>query len=425
MSYKMYVNGPQIPNGKVKVSGAKNSATRLLAASTLTDEIVRIDNFPTQLVDAEAKIDFLRSMNVKIKKDDDNASLEILSKKLSLNDSVNYNLPIRTTYLLAAGQIVRHKLAHIPYPGGCKIGSRGYDLHIMVWKDLGCLVEEKEDYIEIKGSFKGGTINFPISTVGGTETAIMCASVAEGITEINNAYITPEIDDLINFMTKMGAKIQKFGTGKLKIEGVSGLLKGTSYSVMADRIEAITWVIFAAITKGSIVVENVPFDTMEIPLLHLKDCGIDFYQNENSIFMTPECVKGGFIQPFEVACGTHPGVISDMQAFYVLLGMIAEGKSVIFDYRYPERIAYGNELNKFTDDKIQVEHGKIITNGTFKINSANVLSTDLRGSMGLIMAAFLANGTSEIKDIQMAMRGYNKLEEKLRDLGLNFVIKKD
>lgn len=422
MKYKMTINGPQIPNGIVKVSGAKNSATKLLAASLLSNEIIRINNFPTQLVDAKAKIGFIRDMGVEVDVDDKEESLTINSRALALTDNINYELPIRTTYLLAAGQIVRHQKAHIPYPGGCKIGSRGYDLHIMVWEKLGCKVEEKEKYIEIKGGFKGGVINFPISTVGGTETAIMCASVAEGVTEIHNAYITPEVDDLIDFLVSMGAKIEKYGTAKLKIEGQNGLLKGTSYSVMPDRIEALTWMVFAAITKGSIVVENVPFKTMEIPLLHLKDCGIDFYQNENSVYITPTCIKGGFIQPFEVACGTHPGVISDMQAFYVLLGLVAEGKSTIFDYRYPERIAYGKELNKFTDEKIKTEYGKIITYGTDNIKGAEVLSTDLRGSMGLIMEGFLANGTSVIKDIFLAMRGYNNLEIKLRDLGLEFEI---
>ena len=421
----MQVNGRQIPKGKVKVSGAKNSATRLLAAATLTDEYVRIDNFPTQLVDAKAKIEFLRSLKVSIAVDDNQELLEVKSDQLSLNSNIDYNLPIRTTYLLAAGQIVRNKEAHIPYPGGCKIGSRGYDLHIMVWEKLGCKVVERDEYIEITGSFTGNVINFPISTVGGTETAIMCSSIASGITEIHNAYITPEVDDLINFLISMGAKIEKYGTSKLKIYGNDGLLKGTSYTVMPDRIEALTWIIFAAITKASIIIENIPFETMQIPLLHLKDCGIDFYQNENSVYITPECIKGGFIQPFEVACGTHPGVISDMQAFYVLLGMVAEGKSIVFDYRYPERIAYGIELNKFTDDNIHVETGKITTFGSSNFNASNVYSTDLRGSMGLIMASFLANGTSRIYNVEMAMRGYNKLQQKLTSLGLEFTVEEE
>lgn len=424
MSISIKIKGPQKPQGLVKVSGAKNSATRLLAASLLTSEPIRISNFPTQLVDAKAKMNFIRQLGASINVDEDREELEIVAHNVSSKNIKDYDLPIRTTYLLAGGQLVRDQSAHIPYPGGCKIGARGYDLHIMVWEKLGCIVEEKEHYIEIKGQLKGGIIDFPISTVGGTENALICASVAVGETEIHNAYITPEVEDLISFLTKMGANIQAFGNSMIKVQGVGGLLRGTSYNVMLDRIEALTWIVFAAITGGTIKVEGVPFEQMEIPLLHLKDCGIDLYRNSDTVLMTPDCLMGEHIQPFELACGTHPGIISDMQPFYTLLGMKAQGKSRIFDYRYPERILYAHELNKFCEGSVIGESGKITTNGIATMKAANVASTDLRGSMAQIMAAFCAEGETTVTDIQMAMRGYNKLAEKMASLGLDFEIVK-
>jgi len=422
MRYNMIVEGGQVPAGRVKVSGAKNSATRLLAASLLADSPVHISNFPTQLVDAVAKMGFIRQLGGNIEVDDQACTLDISIPQLSYESIDNWELPIRTTYLLTAGQIVRNGSARIPYPGGCKIGARGYDLHVMVWKDLGCDVVEGPDFIEIQGSFRGGSIDFPISTIGGTENALLCASVASGTTEIRNAYISPEVEDLIAMLRQMGAQIESHGNSLIRVTGAGGQLRGTSYSVMPDRIEAITWIVLAAMTGGTVVVEGVPFETMEVPLLHLKDAGLDFYQNGNSVFVTPDCWQERGIQPFELACGTHPGIISDMQSFYVLFGFMAQGTSRVFDYRYPERIAYAKELAKFNESAIACEPGKITTRGVAKLTGANVQSTDLRGSMALVMAAICAEGTSHIADVDMAMRGYNGLVDKLAGLGIEVTL---
>ena len=185
---KAIINGGKVPQGTVNVSGAKNSATRLLAAACISDGEVILQNFPTQLVDAQHKIRFLQNIGAEIKVDDQAETLHIKSGSITSKELAEYDYPIRTTYLLAAAQIKRSGSAKIPYPGGCKIGSRGYDLHIMVWESLGCKVTEKPDFILIEGShFVGGQIKFPISTVGGTENALICASMAKGKTEIINA----------------------------------------------------------------------------------------------------------------------------------------------------------------------------------------------------------------------------------------------
>lgn len=424
MSLKLNIQGRQTPKGTLRVSGAKNSATRLLAASLLTKESVRLRNFPTRLIDVHAKVSFIRQLGVEVDLDDQQETIEIKPKNVNPSQLTDYKLPIRTTYLLAGGQLVDANLAHIPYPGGCKIGARGYDLHLKVWRALGCTVNERADYIEVKGQLTGGTIDFPISTVGGTENAIICGSVATGITEIHNAYITPEVEDLIELLSQMGAQIERFGS-RLRIQGKGDYLRGASFKVMPDRVEALTWIVFGAITGGDLLIEDVPFNSMKVPLLHLQECGLDLFCNSDSVHISPACLKGRQIQPFELACGTHPGVISDMQPFYTLLGMKAQGLSRIVDYRYPERLAYAKELNKFCPGTLSCEPGKITTQGVASLQAAQVNSTDLRGSMALIMAAFCAQDKSSVSGVQLAMRGYNNLLEKLSALGLQYELVQD
>ncbi|MFD2036803.1 UDP-N-acetylglucosamine 1-carboxyvinyltransferase [Belliella marina] len=415
------IQGGQIPQGKVKVSGAKNSATRLLAASLISDGTVLLENFPTELVDANYKMEFIRACGGEVTVDSDSETVEIKPENLKDLTLSSYDYPIRTTYLLVAGLIKRNGIARIPYPGGCKIGTRGYDLHIMVWENLGATVEEKPDYIEVKATdgFKEGHIDFPISTIGGTENALICASTIEGRTTVKNAYISPEVQDLIMFLRTMGVKINVVGNSFIEIFGKKNL-KGTIYEVISDRIEALTWIVYGILSGGNLIIEDVPFETMEIPLKHLEEAGIDFYRNKKNVHINPDCLINGVIQPFELATGTHPGIISDMQPFYVLLGLHADGISRIFDYRYPERIKYCEELAKLYPNMLKWEKGAITTFGKHNIspNASKVESTDLRGSMALVIGALLSPGETEISNVEMALRGYNKLEQKLSKLGV-------
>jgi UDP-N-acetylglucosamine 1-carboxyvinyltransferase len=419
MFMKVRVVGSQSLNGAVTVSGAKNSATRVLAAALLTSGHVRLRNFPLALEDAKAKINFIRGMGAEIEEHETASELELSVPSLSFDGIKNFNLPIRTTYLLAAGALAHNGHAKVPYPGGCKIGNRGYDLHMMVWRQLGCAVEECPDYIDVRGGLTGGVIDFPISTVGGTENALMCASVASGETLIRNAYVTPEVSDLISFLREMGAHIVQEGSSHIRVQGVGGLLRGASFSIMPDRIEALTWIILGAVTGGTLLVHNVPFETMEVPLIHLRDAGIDLFRNSNTVMISPDCIGPHGIQPFELATGTHPGVISDMQSFYTFLGLFANGRSIVFDYRYPKRIAYAHELEKFALRAIEAVPGKITVRGPQRLQAAQAKSTDLRGSMAQIMAAICAEGESQVDGVELALRGYNNLPEKLVSLGVS------
>ncbi len=420
------INGGQKPHGKVKVSGAKNAATRLLAAALVADEKVTLQNFPTELVDANYKFDFIRKSGGTVEVDEESETITIDPASLSDRLLSDYNFPIRTTYLLVAGLIKKSGRARIPYPGGCKIGNRGYDLHVMVWEKMGAMVEEKEDYIEVSaaGGFQPAAIDFPISTIGGTESALICAAIADGVTTIKNAYISPEVDCLIDFLRTLGATVEVVGNSFVKVTGRKQL-QGSIFQVMPDRIEALTWVVLGILTQGDILVEDVPFSAMEIPLIHLKEAGIDYYYNTKSIRVSPECLTNGVIQPFELATGTHPGIISDMQPFYTLLGLHGDGISRVYDYRYPERIKYCEELNKMYTDGLKWETGAITTYGKKDVRpkGAHVNSTDLRGSMALVMAGLVAEGETVVSNVEMALRGYNKLETKLNSLGIHIEVR--
>lgn len=419
------IKGNQIPFGNIKVSGAKNSATRLLSAALIVDENIVLKNFPTQLVDAQYKFKFIEECGGVIEVDHKRDTIKIDSSNYKDVILEDYYYPIRTTYLLVPGLIKKNGRARVPYPGGCNIGNRGYDLHIMVWEKLGAKVIERENYIEVVAinGFISGVIDFPISTIGGTENALMCASIAKGTTIINNAYISPEVRDLINFLKSTGVIIKIVGNSYIEVTGQDNL-KGCIHNVIPDRIEAITWIIYAVLTGGDITIEDIPFENMDIPLKHLKEAGIDFYRNSNNIHISPECLVNGIIQPFELATGTHPGIISDMQPFYVLLALHANGISRVYDYRYPERIKYCEELDKLYPGQLKWEKGLITINGKHDNTpkSSKLFSTDLRGSMALVMGALLADKMSEISNVEMALRGYNRLEEKLASLGVSIQI---
>lgn len=421
------IDGGVAPTGRVRVSGAKNSATRLLAAALLSDQKVELSNFPTSLVDVGHKVAFARAMGARIDVLHDEEQLQVDASSFQPQPlaRAEYDIPIRTTYLLAAAQLARSGEAFVPYPGGCPIGpgpagQRGYDLHVYVWESLGCVVEERADHIHVTApaGMRGGRIDFPISTVGGTENALLCASVAAGETQISNAYITPEVEDLVRLLRQMGALIDVYGTSHVVVRGRGALLAGARMPVMPDRIEALTWIVYAVLAHGDLTIEGVPFDSMEVPLTHIQHAGIDLYKNSRSIQVKPDCVPSGRVEPFELACGAHPGVISDMQAFFVLLALVGAGTSRIYDYRYPDRIAFVGELARLVKgDHLEAVSGRITVRGPAVFKPGVSTSTDLRGSMASVIAALCAPGRSVVQDVQMALRGYNDLEAKLQQLG--------
>lgn len=193
--------------------------------------------------------------------------------------------------------------------------------------------------------------------------------------------------------------------------------------VMPDRIEALTWIVYAILSGGNLTIDRVPFGALEVPLIHVEKAGIDLFRNSTAVHVTPNCLLAGRVQPFELACGTHPGVISDMQALYVLLGLAADGTSRVYDYRYPNRIAWVAELAKLVDGAhLAAEAGKITVSGPARFRAGTAGATDVRGSMVAVLAALLAEGESRVENVEHALRGYNDLEGKLRALGARITI---
>lgn len=426
MQNKLIVQGGVAPQGMIAVSGAKNSATRLLAATTLSCAPVLLKNFPTELIDAREKMRFLTDCGTSVEADERKESVRVEARSYETSALKQFNYSFRTTYLLAAGQFLRRATARIPYPGGCNLGGRGYDLHVMVWEKLGAQVEEKADWIEAHcEELRGARINFPITTVGGTENALLCGVVARGETVIENAYITPEVGDLITFLRAMGASIEMLGRSTVRIIGRPEGLDGVEYSVMPDRIEAITWMIYAAISGGTMEIRNVPLQELEVPLLYLRHVGINYWVDSGTVHISPGCISEYGIQPFEVACGTHPGVHTDMQPFFTLLAMKAHGNSLVVDYRYPKRVDYLSELRKFCEDPSAMSwiEGRANIRGPIHFKAAEADSPDLRGGMAVILAAALATGESAVHNPGMAFRGYNRLVEKLRSLGIRLELR--
>lgn len=415
------VQGGHRPSGVVSASGAKNAALKQLAASLLTDERIELSGFPTELVDVREQVRFMRECGAHLELDPSRDWAVVDAPRFSASCVDRFDHAFRITYLLVAGQILREGRARIPYPGGCKLGDRKHDLHVQVWKQLGAAVTEREEYIEVVcPRFTGGEVDFPVTTVGGTENALLCGAIARGETLVRNAYITPEVRDLIAFLRAMGAEIEVKGRSFLRMAG-RDRLHGARYRVMPDRIEALTWMIGAAVCGGRVTVRNVPWNDLEIPLIHLREAGVRIERRGDEAIISPENLDPDGIQPFDLACGAHPGIHSDMQPFFVLLAMAAQGNSLIVDYRYPDRIAYLPELARMAVEpgRLQWERGRIRVRGPVALRGAEVTCPELRGGMALILAACQAPGTSVIRNASQPMRGYNRLVEKLTELGFD------
>lgn len=416
---KIRINRFCEPRGSVAISGAKNSATKLMAAALLSDERTTIYNFPTDLEDVKCKAEYISDVGAFVELDDERDLAFVSGSGLEEGKISDVEPTFRTTYLLAAPSLYRYGLARIPYPGGCKIGDRKYDLHIMVWEAFGARVEEKEKYIEVRCTrMKAAKIKFPITTMGGTENALLCAACVPETSVIENAYVTPETVNLIELLEGMGAYIELSGTSNIHITGARKN-RGSTIVTIADRIEAITWLIYGIVSGGNIVIENVPFEIMKVPLLHLKHAGIDYFSNTNKILINGICTISGGVQPFEIACGTHPGIISDMQPFFVLLGLFARGTSRIFDYRYPKRTEYLKEVGKFSPDSLMWKDGEITTIGPASLVPADAVATDLRGTAATIFASLLSAKGSTVSGIETALRGYSKFLHKCEKLGID------
>lgn len=397
--------------GKVHLSGAKNSGLRLQAASILTDDELVLTNFPNGLSDAQIHNGMLEVLGKTVNPDGNTLSI---SGPVTQSELIWDDRSIRNTLLIWGATTAKTGSSKVPLPGGCKIGERKYDLHIMVLETLGAKVWEEGDYLcaSIDGRLKAQDIHLPMRSTGATENAIMSASLAEGTTTIWNPHIRPEILDLIAMLNNMGAKITVRGNESIVVEGVEKL-HGTTHKVVPDNMEALTFLIAAAVTQGEVEIEDFPLDHLEVPMIFLKESGAKVYEGPTSVI-----TKESTCYPLEIATGPYPGINSDMQPLLAVYGAMANGLSKIVDLRFPDRFGYAEQLKKMGVET-KVEKNQLEIKGGNSLTGAEVYADDLRAGAALLLAGMVAEGTTIIHNAQQIERGYEYFIEKFRSLGAN------
>lgn len=399
--------------GCVKLDGAKNSALRLLAASILTPDTLTIKNYPSQLLDAKVHVGMLETLGKNTHQQ--NASEITISEYSQLETTLRWEeRSIRNTLLILGALVARFGEGAVPLPGGCKLGERKYDLHVMLLEELGAEVWGDDEYLYAKAThLKGCDIRLPMRSTGATENAILVSSLAEGTTRIWNPHIRPEILDLIRMLNRMGARIKVYGQEHIEVEGVEAL-HGCEHEVIPDNMEAITWLTAAVVTEGDIEIDNFPFDDLEVVLAHLKAAGAKLYSNGSSLI-----VRGGSCYPLEISTGPHPGINSDVQPILAAWAAKARGESKIIDLRFPGRYGYAEEMAKMGLN-FDIEGDLLRIHGTDgKLRAAEVRALDLRAGAALALCGLFAEGETVITDAWQIERGYVNFVEKLQLLGAN------
>ena len=413
-SQNLKIIGQSTLRGEVKISGAKNSALVLLAASLLTDEKIILDNVPS-LTDIEKMGNILKNLGVIL--DNKNDQLIIDSKNISIKE-LPYELVngLRASFFCIGALLTRFGEAKIPLPGGCNIGERPINEHINGLRALGAeIIIEKEivkaKLIKKKSKLYGANIKLNCPSVGATETLIMAASLAEGRTVIENAAREPEIQDLCNMLNKMGAKIYDSGKEKIIIDGVQKL-NGCSHKVIPDRIEAGTFLIAAAATSSSITISPVIPNHLEAVLNKLEESGSKIIKKGNTI-----SIKSKNIKAVDITTAPFPGFPTDLQAPFTALMAIAKGKSKISETIFENRMNHVHILNEM-GACITLEKNTAHISGVKKLIGKNLAGSDLRSSAALIIAAIIAEKTSFIYGLEHLDRGYENFESKLSKLGV-------
>ncbi len=406
--------------GKVKISGAKNSALPLLAASILSEKGLVLENVP-DVADVRTMLKALELLGVNFVFNKDKEILEIDSSKVK-PVKIPYDIirKMRASVLLMGPLLARFKKAYVYTPGGCAIGARPIDLHIEAFKKLGANYKIKDGYsVLTTKKLKGNFIYLDKVTVTGTENIIMASVFAEGETVIENAAIEPEVVDLCNCLVKMGAKIDGIGTKSLKIKGVNSLKK-TVHRVIPDRIEAGTFVIAAAITKGKVVLENVIPSHINTFLTKVKDAGVVVNTTENSIVVEGRTK----VRPVDIETLPYPGFPTDLQAQFMVLMLKANGISHIKENIFENRFQHVQELIRLGAD-IKLDGNVAIVKGGKPLTGADVMATDLRASASLVLAGLIAKGETRVHRIYHLDRGYERFEEKLNRLGAHILRERD
>ena len=413
---KLLIKGGKSLSGKISCSGAKNAALPMIAATILCDDKVVLKNLP-YLQDITTMFELLGSMGSEILLDE---NMDFTISSANLKDiEARYELvkTMRASILVLGPLLSKYGKARIALPGGCAIGSRPVNFHLDALKQMGASITLRNGYIEATASkLKGANIKFEGVTVTGTENLMMAATLAEGQTILTNVAKEPEIADLADMLNSMGAKISGAGTDKIVIDGVDKL-KGTIFDIPADRIEAGTYLVAAAVTKGSITIDGINPNRLMKVIEKLRAAGAEIDYNEDSISIN---MKLEFPNPVDITTAPFPEFPTDMQAQFSVINAISSGTANIYETVFENRFMHILELNRMGCD-ISVKGNHAVIQGVKSIYGAQVMATDLRASASLILAGLCAEGETVVDRIYHIDRGYERIEEKLNYLGANII----
>ncbi len=411
---KLIINGGKPLHGDVIISGAKNAALPIMAATLLATDNVTVANVP-HLKDVTTMMELLGQLGAKLVVDE-NMNVQVDANHV--NDLVApYELvkTMRASILVLGPMLARFGQADVSLPGGCAIGTRPVDLHLKALKAMGADISVRNGYIKARckrGRLQGKSLVFDTVTVTGTENILMAAVLAEGKTLIKNAAREPEVIDLANFLNQMGAKITGAGTHTIEIEGVESL-KGGAYAVMPDRIEAGTYLAAAALTRGNITVRRVKPDNLLSMLCKFEEAGAHLTLGEDWITLD---MQGTRPLAIDISTAPYPGLATDMQAQFMAMNAVAEGTSSVIENIFENRFMHVQELQRM-GAKIRLNGNTAMITGVEKLTGAPVMATDLRASASLILAGLAAEGETTVERIYHVDRGYERIEEKLSMLG--------
>ena len=410
---KLLIKGGIPLQGEIYASGAKNSALPILASSLLSDSPLTVGNLP-HLNDVTTMLELLGSMGVGVMLSDD---MEVQVDTSSIkNLDARYELvkTMRASILVLGPLLARYQEANVALPGGCAIGSRPVNLHIEAMSAMGAEINIEDGYIKasVNGRLKGSKITFDPVSVTGTENVIMAASLAEGITTIQNAAKEPEVVDLANCLISMGAKIKGAGSDTVTIEGVD-TLKGTSFSVMPDRVEVGTYLTATAMTGGNVKIKSAKPEYLSSVIAKLELAGAIIETGKDWVEITMERDR-----PISTSLitGPYPSFPTDMQAQFVALNSIAKGNSTVTETVFENRFMHVQEIARMGGD-ITLKGNTAVIEGIKTLKGAPVMATDLRASASLVLAGLVAKGSTIIDRIYHIDRGYERIEEKLKMLG--------
>jgi UDP-N-acetylglucosamine 1-carboxyvinyltransferase len=410
---KLVIQGGARLDGEIWISGSKNAALPILFATLLTDQKVTLSNLP-HLQDITTTIALLGALGVTISIDD---NMQITVESGSLNAvTAPYDLvkTMRASILVLGPLLAKYGEANVSFPGGCAIGSRPVDLHLKGLEAMGAEIEVDQGYIKARtnGRLKGANILMDMVSVGATENLMMAAALAEGTTVIQNAAREPEIVDLAQCMNALGAKVEGYGTNTLTIHGVDEMTGG-EYRIMPDRIETGTFLAAAAATSGRIKVTRADPESLEAVLLKLKETGAEISQGDDWIELD---MKGKRPKAINLKTAPYPGFPTDMQAQLSVVNAVAEGTGRITETIFENRHMQVQELNRMGAN-IVVDGNTAVVTGVDQLNGAPVMASDLRASAALVIAGLVASGETAVDRIYHIDRGYECIEEKLRQVG--------